>query len=47
MISERFRNIPLSSDTSSRIELLVDDLLKQLTDDIWDAQCISLAVDEC
>ena len=47
VIFEQFRNISLFNDTStSRTELLTDDLLKQLSDDIKHAQCISLAVDE-
>ncbi|XP_073702034.1 SCAN domain-containing protein 3-like [Garra rufa] len=46
-ISEKLKKIPLSNDTSTRrTEVLADDLVKQLTDDIKDAPCLSLAVDE-
>ncbi|XP_056110235.1 SCAN domain-containing protein 3-like [Rhinichthys klamathensis goyatoka] len=46
-MSEKLKKIPLSNDTSTRrTEVLAHDLVKQLTDDIKDAPCVSLAVDE-
>ncbi|KAM3842708.1 zinc finger BED domain-containing protein 5-like, partial [Diretmus argenteus] len=46
-MSEKLKQIPLSNCTSTRItEVLADDVVKQLTDDIKNAHCISLAVDE-
>ncbi len=46
-MSEKLKKIPLSNDTSTRrTEVLAHDLVKQLTDDIKDAPCFSLAVDE-
>ncbi|KAM3877110.1 protein FAM200A-like [Diretmus argenteus] len=46
-MSEKCKQIPLSNCTSTRrTEVLADDVVKQLTDDIKNAQCISLAVDE-
>nr|XP_055073133.1 general transcription factor II-I repeat domain-containing protein 2A-like [Misgurnus anguillicaudatus] len=46
-MSEKFKKIPLSNDTlTRRTEILAHDLVKQLADDIKDAPCLSLAVDE-
>ncbi len=46
-MSKKLKKIPLSNDTSTRrTEVLAHDLVKQLTDDIKDAPCLSLAVDE-
>lgn len=46
-VSERIKQIALSNSTTTRrTELLNEDLVTQLTDDIRNAECISLAVDE-
>ena len=46
-MSEKIKQIPLSNFTTTRrTELLAKDLVTQLTDDIKNAECISLAVDE-
>ncbi|XP_016329599.1 protein ZBED8-like [Sinocyclocheilus anshuiensis] len=46
-MSKKLKKIPLSNDTSTRrTEVLAHDLVKHLTDDIKDAPCLSLAVDE-
>ncbi len=46
-MSKKLKKSPLSNDTSTRrTEVLAHDLVKQLTDDIKDAPCLSLAVDE-
>ena len=46
-MSEKSKQVPLSNSTTTRrTELLAKDLVTQLTDDIKNAECISLAVDE-
>ena len=46
-LSDMFDKIPLSDSTAvKRVEVLAHDIVQQLTEDLKNAQCISLAADE-